>query len=192
MHGEESDGELVRRIASGQGARDAEAELCRRFLGRARLYGLRHLRDDDRARDLAQLAMLGVLEAIRAGRVDDPDRIDRFILGTCRHTAARMREREERIALAPHGEVDVAFVPDQEPVDTAILVRCIAELDPRSRLVVHMSFFQERSAEEIATKLATTTGNVRVLRHRAVADLRRCVDGRAPEAAGPIRHEGHR
>jgi RNA polymerase sigma-70 factor (ECF subfamily) len=179
MLGEETDGQLVRRIASGNGARDAEAELCRRFLGRARLYGLRHLRNDDRAKDLAQVAMLGVLEAIRAGRVEDPDRIDRFILGTCRNAAQRMREREERAALTPDGELDLlAAVPDREMIDTGILVRCIAELDPRSRTVVHMSFFQQCPAEEIATSLATTAGNVRVLRHRAVADLRRCVDGR--------------
>jgi hypothetical protein len=46
--------ELVSRIASRDpGARDAEAELCRRFAPRAQLYGRRHLRDADGARDLA-------------------------------------------------------------------------------------------------------------------------------------------
>jgi len=48
--------------------------------------------------------------------------------------------------------------------------------------VVHLSFHEERSAEEIAQRLETTAGNVRVLRHRAVARLRRCLDGRVEES----------
>ena len=38
-----SDGDLARRVASGErGATEAEAELCRRLGPRVRLYGLRH------------------------------------------------------------------------------------------------------------------------------------------------------
>jgi hypothetical protein len=44
-----ADAELVDRIARGADVRDAEAELCRRFAPRIRLYGLRHLRSEDRA-----------------------------------------------------------------------------------------------------------------------------------------------
>src|SRR5688572_5444185 len=75
MRDDGSDAELVRRIMAGGGdARAAEAELCRRFAPRVRLYGLRHLRSEDRARDLVQSVLLAVLEAVRAGRVEDPDR----------------------------------------------------------------------------------------------------------------------
>ena len=84
--------ELVRRIAS----RAAETELCRRFASRAQLYGRRHLRDPDGARDLAQAAMLAVLEAARACRIADAPRLDRFVLGTCRNIAARMRDVDAR------------------------------------------------------------------------------------------------
>ncbi len=56
------DGELVRAIAAwSEHARAAEAELCRRFAPRIRLYGLRHLRDQDRARDLVQAVLLAAL-----------------------------------------------------------------------------------------------------------------------------------
>jgi RNA polymerase sigma-70 factor (ECF subfamily) len=44
-----------------------------------------------------------------------------------------------------------------------------------------MSFNEERPSEEIAARLAISTGNVRVLRHRAIAALRRCLD--APQEA---------
>jgi hypothetical protein len=91
----QDDGSLVRTIAGG-GALDAEAELCRRMRPRAQLYGLRHLRDEQRACDLAQSAILTLLLAARSGRVEDPDRVDRFMLGTCRNLARRMREAEAR------------------------------------------------------------------------------------------------
>ena len=41
-----------------------------------------------------------------------------------------------------------------------------------------MSFNDERPTEEIAVLLATTPGNVRVVRHRAIAALRRCLDAK--------------
>src|SRR6187551_1021000 len=75
------DGELVRAIAArAEDAPAAEAELCRRFAPRIRLYGLRHLRDEDRAADLVQAVLLAVLQAARAGRIADADRVDRFML----------------------------------------------------------------------------------------------------------------
>ena len=55
-----TDGQLARGITSSFSSsagrdRDAEGELCRRFAPRIRLYGLRHLGDEDRARDLEVL-----------------------------------------------------------------------------------------------------------------------------------------
>jgi RNA polymerase sigma-70 factor (ECF subfamily) len=170
--------ELVRRIATrAHGAREAEAALCTRFAPRAQLYGRKHLRDEERARDLAQAVMLAVLEAARAGRVEDPQRIDRFVLGTCRNIALRMRDIESRAQPTDVAELDViSFLPEVESMDTGALMRCLAELDGRGRTVVHLSFTEGRAAEEIAAALETTVGNVRVLRHRAVAQLRRCMD----------------
>src|SRR5262249_62382473 len=65
----EDDAELVRRIAdSGEVAREAERRLCRRYGQRAFLYGLRHLREADQARELAQSVLLAVLLAVRNRR----------------------------------------------------------------------------------------------------------------------------
>lgn len=181
---EQNDGELVRRIAAGAGdARAAEAELCRRFADRARLYGLRHLRSEERARDLAQSVMLAVLQAIRAGRVDDPDRIDRFVLGTCRNVALRQHAIDARTRPAEEGELDVAVWMHTESIDVGALVRCLAALDLRARTVVQLSFQEELPASEIAAALETTPGNVRVIRHRAVGQLRRCMDGSQQDAS---------
>jgi RNA polymerase sigma-70 factor (ECF subfamily) len=176
--------ELVRRVAGHDphGARDpraheAEVLLCRRFGPRALLYGRKHLRDEERARDLSQTVMIAVLEAVRAGRVEDPSRIDRFVLGTCRNVARRMRDADSRAAPTANEELDVlAHVPEVEPMDLGALARCLAELDGRGRSVVFLSFNEGRAAEDIASTLGTTAGNVRVVRHRAVAQLRQCMD----------------
>jgi RNA polymerase sigma-70 factor (ECF subfamily) len=171
--------ELVRRIASrGEGARDAEAELCRRFVPRAQRYGRKHLGTDDRARDLAQVAVLAVLEAARAGRIEEPGRLHRFVLGTCRNVALRMHDVDARAEPTDPTGLDVLAVaaPSMDTVDFGALYKCFRALDPRGRTVVHLSFNEEKSAEEIAVVVETTAGNVRVLRHRAVAQLRQCLD----------------
>jgi RNA polymerase sigma-70 factor (ECF subfamily) len=173
-----SDAQLVRAIAASEnGAREAEAELCRRFAPRIRLYGLRHLRDEDLARDLVQAVLLGVLEAARAGRVKDPERIDRFMLGACRNQATRARETGLRAQ--PLQAQHETAAPEIEHLDLGGLMLCLAKLDERARQVVLLSFNEERSAVEVAARLQTTAGNARVLRHRAVAALRRCLDASA-------------
>jgi len=191
---EAPDAELIRIIARGGGqtsaeageSRLAEAELCRRFAPRIYLYGRRHLRDDDRARELVQAVLLVVLQAARAGRVAEPEHADRFMLGTCRHLAARLRTieaREARSAGSDALEVVAESLQSANPwesmrADVGALVLCLGTLDERSRQVVTLTFSDECPTEEIAKRLAMTTGNVRVTRHRAVAALRRCLDVR--------------
>jgi len=177
---EAPDGELIRLIAAGaKDAPAAEAELCRRFAPRIRLYGLRHLRNEDRARDLVQAVLLAVLQAARAGRIADPDRADRFMLGTSRNVAQRMRDGDKRTAGDEGLEQVAAPAAGHEHVDIAALSRCMGTLDERGRRVVMLSFNDDRPSEEIASLLAISTGNVRVLRHRAIAALRRCLDAGA-------------
>ncbi len=92
-----SDGELARAIAGAAGAADAaEAELYRRFAPRVRLYGLRHLRDEDAARDLMQQVLLLTIEKLRAGAVRDLDMIGSFILGASRMLAVNLKRRDRR------------------------------------------------------------------------------------------------
>ena len=74
MKAEDSDAALLAAIAlGGAGLREAERALCRRYAPRIRLYGLRHLRDEERARDVVQTVLLGVLQAAREGRVREPE-----------------------------------------------------------------------------------------------------------------------
>src|ERR1043165_6688164 len=171
-----ADAELSRRATTGD--RAAEAELCRRFAPRVRLYGLNHLRDEDRARDLVQAVLVTVITALRAGRVEDCDRIDRFMLGTARNVSMKMRDQDARATpMAPDElpQMVAAATTREASIDVEALMRCIARLEQRAPTVLHLSFYRDKQADEIATVLDTTAGNVRVVRHRAIAQLKNCL-----------------
>src|SRR5262245_37893649 len=89
-----NDAELVRQV--GAGDREAEAELCRRMAPRIRLYGLRHLRDAHASEDLTQQVLITTLEALRAGRLREPEKLASFVLGTCRMTVLDLRRGAQR------------------------------------------------------------------------------------------------
>jgi RNA polymerase sigma-70 factor (ECF subfamily) len=171
---------LVRRVAASGRDRAAETELCRRFAPRVRLYGLKHLRDEDRARELVQTVLVAMIEALRAGRVEDPERFDRFVLGMCRNLASRARYLEARAVATDVDELDLASVmPSDGALDVGALLDCVGKLEPRARTVLHLSFYRDKSTDEIAAVLDMSAGNVRVVRHRAVAQLRDCLGASA-------------
>ncbi|HEX9241340.1 MAG TPA: sigma-70 family RNA polymerase sigma factor [Anaeromyxobacter sp.] len=172
------DGRLAARVAAGAGAdRDAEREICRRFAPRIRLYGLRHLREESAAADLVQDVLLTVLERLRADALREPDRLASFVLGACRLTASqRRRGTARREALfARFGPDLVAGEPERPRLDVERLDRCLDGLPPRERAVLQLTFYADRLGAEIAAELELTPGNVRVVRHRALAHLRACM-----------------
>ena len=75
-----------------------------------------------------------------------------------------------------------SVTPETDAIDVRALLRCMSMLEPRAQSILHMSFYREKCADEIAGVLGTTAGNVRVVRHRAMAQLRRCLE-RPNEAA---------
>src|SRR5215471_8409275 len=92
---EATDGELARAIGAGA-SEAAESELYRRFAPRVRLYGLRHLRNEESARDLMQQVLLLTIEKLRRGEVRDTEQIGSFILGTSRTMAMAARRKDMR------------------------------------------------------------------------------------------------
>lgn len=174
---EPSDAELVRQIGTGAD-RDAEAELCLRMAPRIRLYGLRHLRNEQAAEDLAQEVLIRTLEALRAGRLREPEKLASFVLGTCRMTVLDVRRgarRRQRLLdqfgadLLPRSD---GWLPR---LDHERLGRCVQGLRERERTVVVMSFYDEQGGAEIASLLSLSEANVRLIRHRAIHQLRDCM-----------------
>ena len=75
---------------------EAEAELCHSMGPRIRRYGLRHLRDPHAAEDLTQQVLITVVQALRAGRIRESDKVESFVLGTCRMMVLDLRRAAQR------------------------------------------------------------------------------------------------
>jgi RNA polymerase sigma-70 factor (ECF subfamily) len=174
------DGALARRIAAAGAAPDstAEAELYRRLAPRVRLYGLRHLHDRHAAADLVQQVLLMTLERLRAGQVREPDRIASFVFGACRMTvleARRAAHRREALLETWGDRAGASEDSSSQAPDLDSLARCLEALSERERSVVALSFFAGKRADEVGRELSVSGGNVRVIRHRALARLRACM-----------------
>jgi RNA polymerase sigma-70 factor (ECF subfamily) len=172
-----NDAELVRRIGLGKDPA-AESELFRRMAPRIRLYGLRHLRDSHAADDLVQLVLITTLQALRSGRLRESGRLTSFVLGTCRMTVLDLRRnalRKDRL-LEQFGSDLLAPVPPAAPgVDREQLAQCVQKLKERERAVVIMTFYDEQTGADVARFLGVSEANVRVIRHRAIHQLRDCM-----------------
>lgn len=166
-------------LAGAAGAPRAEAELYRLLAPRVRRYGLRHLRDPHAAADLVQHVLAFAIEQLRSGAVREPARILSFVLGTCRMTVMDQRRTEHRrselleryAAALPPAEVHIAPRLDHERV-----ADCLERLPERERSVIVLTFYDEQPSEAVGAQLGLSAGNVRVIRHRGLDRLRRCVD----------------
>jgi RNA polymerase sigma-70 factor (ECF subfamily) len=180
----DDDAALARRIIAAGPARDpaAEALLYASLAPRVRLYGRKHLCDAHRADDLAQDVLLMTFERLGRGEIRESERIASFVLGACRQTVIDWRRgesRRERLLKTYGVEIVAESDGDAEPPDTRRLEHCLERLPERERAVVLMTFYDDSSADAVAQALDLSAGNVRVIRHRAVERLRRCIEGTA-------------
>jgi RNA polymerase sigma-70 factor (ECF subfamily) len=177
MDVELDDAGLARQIGSG-GDRDAETELFRRMAPRIRLYGLRHLRDAAAAEDLTQQVLITTIEALRAGRLREPEKLASFVLGTCRMTVLDLRrsaQRRERLLVQFGADLPATVEPAMPQFDHEQLTHCLRKLNERERTVVVMTFYDERTGADVAGLLGVSEANIRVIRHRAINQLRKCM-----------------
>jgi RNA polymerase sigma factor (sigma-70 family) len=175
---------LAERVAAGGPAgHSAEADLLADLGPRVHRFAACRLSGAEAA-DFAQQALLVVVEALRAGRLERPEAILSFAFATCRTLAGeRRRTADRRAALSTSIPTHDGSSSTDEDERLADLAACLQLLDARPKQVVYDSFYLGRTADEIAQSLTTSTGNVRVLRHRALESLRRCVERRTREGA---------
>jgi RNA polymerase sigma-70 factor (ECF subfamily) len=182
--------QAARRVAAAAPghAPEAEAELYRLLAPRARRYGLRHLRDGHAASDLMQQVMALTIEQLRSGQLREPERVLSFVLGACRLTVLDLRrgERRREDLLQRYADaVPVADIHVAPRLDQRRVADCLERLPERERAVIVMSFYDDQPSEAVGRQLGLSAGNVRVIRHRGIEKLRRCVV--AGEGAGRVR-----
>jgi RNA polymerase sigma-70 factor (ECF subfamily) len=60
-------------------------------------------------------------------------------------------------------------------LDHEQLARCVQNLKERERAVVIMTFYDEQTSADVSHFLGVSEANVRVIRHRAIHQLRNCL-----------------
>ena len=178
---EDIEGQLARRIATAPAGEAAEAgsRLYRLLAPRARRYGLRHLRDEHAAADLMQHVMTLTIVQLRSGALREPEHVVSFVLGACRMTVLEIRrggQRREALLERYGNALSIADIAEPSRLDHERVAGCLQRLSERERSVLVMSFYEDRPADDVASMLGLSAGNVRVIRHRGIAKLRTCVE----------------
>jgi RNA polymerase sigma factor (sigma-70 family) len=163
--------DLVSRLALGDTA--AETALADYFAPRLRAMMLARTRDAELARDLAQDALLALLQALRQGQLRDSERLPAFAHGIARNIVNnyfRTRQREpQRQPLMD----DMAVInPEQDRADEDeerlnLVRRGLADLSPSDREILRLTLADGLKPGEIADKLGLTAEVVRARKSRA-------------------------
>jgi RNA polymerase sigma-70 factor (ECF subfamily) len=157
-----------------------ETEICARFAPRIRVFARRYLRDASATEDFTQEILLTVIQALRAGRIEQPERMGAFVLGVCRmvlRDSRKSTQRREELMGRFGADLVAQTAPAEPELDARRLEQCMAKLGETDRTVLALTFYADRGAPEIAAELGISTGNVRVVRHRALVRLTACVRG---------------
>jgi RNA polymerase sigma-70 factor (ECF subfamily) len=172
-------------IDSPTGSTTPESELVPRFWDRLRAFAARRLNDPAAAEDVAQETLRRVGDALRAGRVEQPAALPGFVFQTARHVCLQLQRsagREARALLrasaGDHPEVGPvagtdalsALITEER---TLAVRRALHTLDADDGELLRLAYFDQLSAEQIAAKVGSTPGAIRVRKHRA---LRRLAD----------------
>ncbi len=169
---------LVERAIDGD--HEAFAELAR--LSIARLYATARLilRDEVRAEDATQEALVAAWRDLSGLR--DPERFEawlhRLLVRACYREARRARARgliELHVEPPDRSERD----PDQEFVERDELERGFRQLDTEQRSVLVLHYYLGLSLEEAAETLGVPAGTVKSRLHRAIQAMRAALDADA-------------
>lgn len=166
----------------------SEGELAARFRERLRLFATRRLGDATEGEDVAQETLRRVIEAMRAGRIENALALPGFVFQTASHVCLQRRRstgREARALSRLHGEATVAAEGPDPPDALVALVSeerrmtvraALARLAASDRELLRLFYYERMEAAEIAERLGITAATLRVRKHRALQRLGELLD----------------
>ena len=178
--------DLVERAMAGD--HDAFSELARVSIGRLYVVARLILRDDARAEDATQEALLAAWRRLSGLR--DPDRFEawlhRLLVNACYREARRGRRRrsiEVQVDMLAMPEAPGADDRGFDLADRDQLERGFRRLDVDQRTVLVMHYYLGFSLDDAADVLGVPPGTVRSRLHRAIGAMRAGLeaDARAPQ-----------
>jgi len=134
------------------------------------------LHGSDAAQDIAQDTLLAVLEAVRTGRLRDPERLPAFVLGTARNLVNNHFRRAGANPARP-GDPPAdspAAVANQPGVDVerrAMVRASLGRLKPLDRRILLLTLTEGLTPREIAPLVNLTPEVVRTRKARATRRL---------------------
>ena len=157
-----------------------ESDLASRFWDRIRLFAARRVNDVAMAEDIAQETLRRVIDALRAGRVQNTEAIAGFVFQTAKHVCMHVHRSAGREARAMRRLHDPS---DAEPVRPDALAGLVSEerrarvraalatLSADDRNLLRALYFDQLDTSELGEKLGLSPGALRVRKHRAVQRL---------------------
>jgi RNA polymerase sigma-70 factor (ECF subfamily) len=177
--------DLVERAMAGD--HDAFSELARVSIGRLYVVARLILRDDARAEDATQEALMAAWRRLEGLR--DPDRFEawlhRLLVNACYREARKGRRRrsiEVHVDSLAMPEAPGATDRDFDLADRDQLERGFRRLDVDQRTVLVMHYYLGFSLDDAAEVLGVPPGTVRSRLHRAINAMRAALeaDARTP------------
>lgn len=144
-------------------------------------FAARRLRSFADAEDVAQETIRRAIEALQAGRIEKPASLPSFLFQTALHVCQRRYRSAGREvkALRRFGASTPESAPD-DPLGSLIseerrtaVREALGRLDAEDREILTLTFSEALPTGDLARRLGTTEGNVRVRRHRALGRLAR-------------------
>jgi RNA polymerase sigma-70 factor, ECF subfamily len=177
--------DLVERAIAGD--HDAFSELARVSVDRLYVVARLILRDDAKAEDATQEALVTAWR--RLGGLRDPDRFEawlhRLLVNACyREARVGRRRRSFEVQVDPLSvpEVSGAIDANLDLSDRDLVERGFRHLDVDQRTVLVMHYYLGFSLDDAASVLGIPPGTVRSRLHRAINAMRATLeaDARAP------------
>jgi RNA polymerase sigma-70 factor (ECF subfamily) len=162
-------------------AADAEGARLESFRVRLQVFAARRVHDWTAAEDIAQETLRRGLEALRAGRIRNPDALGGYLFQTalrlCIHRGRSAgRERKALQRLGPTSETSTDDGPLRHLIsgeDRSRLLAALGTLSPDDRSLLELTYRDELDSAEIGRRLGLSAGAVCVRRHRAIRKLAR-------------------
>ena len=179
------------RDASSADASDVVDSRLEEFHEPLKIFAARRLRDWVAAEDVAQETLTLGLEALRAGRLENPEALAGYLFQTALHLCfRRFRSADrERRALSRFGRG--ALAEDTGPLDKlvsaesgALLRKALEDLEPEQRRLLELTYRDDLDSEAIGRELGIRPEAVRSRRYRAIRRLARALGiTRRPDGA---------
>lgn len=187
MKKESPPNELVERIARGD--RDAESQLVERYsAGLWAFFGARwHAHGAVAIEDLVQDTLQLVLEALRNGRLKDPNKITSWIIGVARNVANNARRKEghrDHDALRENDLIDVSpprWMAEHSRFTSATVHSVLNKLRRKHREILVAYYVDELERDQICQLYELTPAELSRLLYRAKAALRKKLERVLPK-----------